>query len=475
MLNIDLEHKRILKAIVALALFSFIFLGTEYMFDNMMAYVTDAEGVVTAQSYILGASVIGFLIFPVLYRIIKQNIQNIMVFSGAIVGIICIFVIWQHASYALTLAMGCILFVLFGIAGSAVHYLAICVLEKNKKYLARYVGIAYAVGIFFQFLNNNLVPNDVVQSIVLSVVLGIFVILLIRISDEAGWDKGEHSETEEIMVAKTEIKNPVIAGGALLVCVLLMTCIFSTLDVSVTLVHAAGSVDIGQWPRLLLAVSGLCAGFWYDIKERKYMGMLMYCVTLLSTICVVFIELGGSFISGLIIFYLSAGFFVVFFTAAFMDLAYYMKLPQLWAGLGRATNNLCAVLTGTISVTLLSAGGMAIIITALILFAFISIAVFVYSASIQLRPEEADNKEHKVEISDEERFITFSKAFSLTDREQEVLQILLISDENVQDIAVKLAISRAALYRHIASLNEKTDTKSRIGLLQFYYTWKREG
>lgn len=35
---------------------------------------------------------------------------------------------------------------------------------------------------------------------------------------------------------------------------------FSSLDNAVTLVHAGGSVDIGQWPRLLLAVSGLLAG-----------------------------------------------------------------------------------------------------------------------------------------------------------------------------------------------------------------------
>ena len=41
------------------------------------------------------------------------------------------------------------------------------------------------------------------------------------------------------------------------------------------------------------------------------------------------------------------------------------------------------------------------------------------------------------------------------------------------DIAETLMISRAALYRHIASLNEKTGTKSRIGLVQFYYRYHR--
>ncbi len=37
-----------------------------------------------------------------------------------------------------------------------------------------------------------------------------------------------------------------------------MTCIFSTLDNTVTLGHADGTMDIGQWPRILLACSGTC-------------------------------------------------------------------------------------------------------------------------------------------------------------------------------------------------------------------------
>lgn len=62
----------------------------------------------------------------------------------------------------------------------------------------------------------------------------------------------------------------------------------------------------------------------------------------------------------------------------------------------------------------------------------------------------------------------------MTEREQEVLKILLASDDEVQEIANKLYISRAMLYRYISSLNKKTDTNSRIGLIQFYYIWKPE-
>lgn len=35
-----------------------------------------------------------------------------------------------------------------------------------------------------------------------------------------------------------------------------------------------------------------------------------------------------------------------------------------------------------------------------------------------------------------------------------------------------LFVSRTLLYRHISALNEKTGTRSRIGLIQFNYNWE---
>ena len=68
----------------------------------------------------------------------------------------------------------------------------------------------------------------------------------------------------------------------------------------------------------------------------------------------------------------------------------------------------------------------------------------------------------------------FSREYQLTDREKEVLEALLTSDESMQQVAEQLAFSRAALYRHISKLNEKTNTKGRVGLLQFYHQWEME-
>lgn len=118
-----INNKKRVYAVIILALFNFIFLGTEYLFDNMMKYVTDSKGVVIAQSYILGASVLGFIIFPFIKGCVKSKVPyigSILAVAGYIGGVL-IYV--MHFSYVLILIAGCLIFVLLGIIGSLTHYL----------------------------------------------------------------------------------------------------------------------------------------------------------------------------------------------------------------------------------------------------------------------------------------------------------------------------------------------------------------
>ena len=161
----------------ALAFFHFVFLGTEYLFDDMMALVTEPARVVTAQGYVLGASVLGFLLYPAVISGMERKRERaaadlhtirgtggmLPVFAGALAGIICIFVMWQHASYGMLLIAGCLCFILLGMGGSAVHYgLSLAAQEQQ---LAKTVGISYAAGICLQFLNHQLVKNDMAESV----------------------------------------------------------------------------------------------------------------------------------------------------------------------------------------------------------------------------------------------------------------------------------------------------------------------
>ena len=300
-------------AILLLSVFTFLFLGAEYLYVNMISLTAGEEKTVITQNYALGISAVGFLLYPLFHRLLKRRVQIVGLFILALAASVCNFLVQKHVSYSSTLLSGMALFLFLGILGSAAHYLFFK-LARDRTHLARMVGVSYALGIFLQFLNNNLVDLETAEALILSLFALVALALLLKAERLC---RQENAEAEELQSPAIEddgkgTRKKIAAGGLLALLVILMACIFSALDNAVTMHHAAGT-DIGQWPRLLLAVSGLSAGFLFDIRKRKFMAMMMYCVMLMSVICVVVLKLGGPFLIGLIVFYLSAGFFVVFF------------------------------------------------------------------------------------------------------------------------------------------------------------------
>ena len=482
-MNKDFFSKERFKYIIILALFNYIFLGTEYLFDNIVGDIKP-QSVVTAQSYILGASVLGFLFFAIIKKYINKKLKYGLLSAFIVVETLLFALMEYSESYGFVVITSCVMFALFGVMGSAVYYIASVYLKINRN-VASTIGLAYGLGIMFQFGDNNIVASKIARLIIFAIVLVVWIAIILNLYLEENAEsqneksrkvKYEKTESKNIECKNTasknaEYKNSRITAIVLIITIMLMACIFSTLDNIVTYYHSKGIMDIGQYPRLLLAISGVVAGVLFDLKERKLMCLIMYSVTLLSTICMLVITMGEPFIIGLVVFYLSAGFFSVFFTTAFVNLSFEMKTPELWAGMGRATNNLCAVLMGTVFLSLFNSTNMlSNSIVIIILFVFVSIFMAIYYGKNSKKSYVAESLE-----SDDKKMEHFVQQFSLSKRECEVLETLLKSDKNVKEIAQELYISRAALYRHISNMNEKTDTKSREGLIKFYYQWEKSG
>ena len=327
--------KKRFTAGVLLAIFTFLFLETEYLFVNIMGTLSNSRQAVSTQGIVLGVSVIGFLLYALFHRIKSAFVKRVVTVMFPLIMAVCLFFLYEADSYAICLFAGCVVFVLLGLFGSALHYHALFYVGRDS-HLALLIGVAYALGLLFQFICNNLVRSQMVQLIFVFILFAATVYyLLIR------------KEAVELEPVDKGEKQKKITGYILVLCVLCMTMIFAALDNAVTLQHAKGSLDVGQWPRLLLAVSGILAGFLFDLKNHRYMSIVMFCVTLLSVLCVLVIVTGGSVLAGLVIFYLSSGFFVVYFTTRFMNYAVQSSIPALWAGMGRAVNNAgAAVVTG---------------------------------------------------------------------------------------------------------------------------------
>ena len=462
----DKRSKAYISAIMLMGIFTFVFLDCEYLFVNMISLSTVESKTVAAQNYSLGLSALGFVLCPILLNHLGKIAKAATTAATAVLSIGLIIIICNHISYTATLISGMLLFTLLGGIGSTAIYKAL-LLIKNKKHLAKTVGVSYMTGTLLQFINNNIILSDWTQAAMLSIFLCVLAIMLIKIkSDVKLSDKRlNHNEanrkgTSAIMIC-------------LIILVALITFIFSTLDNAVTLYHASGAADIGQSPRILLALSGLIAGFLFDIdiKERKYMSIIMYCVMILSTICLVIIQFSAPFLIGLTVFYLSAGFFAVFFTASFMEIAEYTKTPSLFAGLGRAVNNVTAAAITGGSLSLLSSNNnILIIIVELILFTAISIVMLIYTVKrneITAEPKQAKTQE-ETKPNDEEKLSIITDSYTLTQREAEVFKLLVTTDNDLQTIADEMYISKRTLERHISSIYKKTQAKSRIGLLAIF-------
>lgn len=468
------QNKSILP-VITLAIFNFCFLGTEYMFDDMMALVADSTEVVNAQNLVLGVSVVGFVLYAFLHKYLSKKTERILTCAAVLISIGCELIIMGHGSREAIYAAGIVCFIAMGVAGSAACYMASRAIE-NYANLGKMVGLSYALGIFIQYCNNNLVKSQALEAGVISAFMLVFAGCIFKLSDCC--DKIEGNLNQDITIA---IKNPAISVIALCICVFLMTLIFSTLDNAVTLVHSAGEFNIGQWHRLLLAVSGMVAGCLYDLKNRRLMPLIMYVITMLSVISIVVIKLGGSFVFGLMVFYISAGFFVVFFMVSFMDISHYTKMPRLWAGMGRAVNNLCAVVSTAFTVSLLNSGSiMTILIVDIVLLVCITCAILVYYlpfvSAIRDKEQEAVKKEAVWEYetrTKRDNFDMFVQEHSFTEREAEIMNELINNNASVSSISKELALSRASLYRHIDRMNEKTNTSSRTELIHYYHNWTK--
>ena len=452
------------QSLSALALFTFAFLGSEFFFDSQIGLLISAEGVVGAQAMILGASVVGFLAYAPISKLAGGRCAFRAIEAvGAIAALVTIAI--AESAFAMQIA-GCIAFFLLGSLGAEAHWSMARAFEGSPS-LAKGAGAAYATGILLQFLSNQFVPAGMADAAVLCVGTAALAVFA-----AAGERDGESAGQKQ--QATPDSAKPAIRAAWLLALVVLLACMFSTLDNVVTLANAQGSISVETWPRLFLAASGLAAGVLFDIRERRYMGFIMFAVTVLSTISILAVEAGASPVIGLIVFYVSSGFFVTFFTTTFLQLAPRMRTPQLWAGMGRAANNLCAFTVSGVSMMLTQSGIAAVMIASLILFVLVSVA-FVGAGLFRLPSTVGEREAIQAGLAaaaaptPEEMQAEFISRSGLTPREEEVLRAVTADERPLKQVADDLGISLRMVQRHLTSIYSKTDTQTRAGLTRAFF------
>lgn len=500
--------RRGIREILCLALFVFTFLAVEYLFDVRVAEFVPSNEVVIYESIVIGASVIGFFVRPLLYYRRPQAIAATSDITGVLL-VSALLLMIMAVQFQVVIAGGLVACCALGYCGSTAHANFARRFARTPC-LARAAALSYAAGILVQVLNHMVMPAGIPQQFVL-IVCAIAQVELLHVArraklrDEAApefeaeiaelsVDASEYgAKWQEAPEAKAAFHAAVVRLTVATAC---LTGVFAALNAGLTTSHAAGAIDLGDWPRLLLILSVLAAGVLYDLHGRSYMNIIMTCAAMLSTLSFFLLITdanGGNVLAATMIFYLGSGFFVVFFTAKFAAVSMYARWAYLWPCMGRVINNICTLLVTAPAVAIISSQNV-LTAVAVVLVLFVGIAISLLGQFGQgadgsasrggglafavddlgeiHAPERADTVPPEAsELSFNERLEGFVAAFGLTKRERDVLEALVASDDSVQDVAASLFLSRSTLYRHIASINKKVEVTSRVALINYFWSW----
>ena len=499
--------RRGIREIICLALFFFTFLACEYLFDVRMAEFVSPNEVVIYESLVIGASVIGFFVRPILYYRRPHAIDATSDVTGVLL-VAALLLLIMAVQVEVVIAGGLVACCALGYCGSTAHANFARRFARTPC-LASAAALSYAMGVLVQVLNHMVMPVGIPQQAVL-VVCAIAQVALLhgarraKLRDESDpnfepsaaglsvdaleYGAKWHDDPE----AKAAFRRAVVR---LTVATAYLSSVFAALNAGFTTLHAVGAVDLGDWPRLLLVVSSLAAGALFDLHGRSYMNIGMTCAAMLSTLSFFVLIVdgnGGNELAATIIFYLGSGFFVVFFTTKYAAVSLYARWSYFWPCMGRVVNNVCSMLVTAPAVAIISSQNvLAAVSVVLVLFVGIAIsllgqfgqdgegeathgglALATDDLGVSCEPGQADTVPLETpELSFGDRLDGFVAAFGLTKRERDVLEALVVSDDSVQDVAAALFLSRSTLYRHIASINKKTGASSRVALINFFWTW----
>ena len=109
----------------------------------------------------------------------KRRVQIVGLFILALAAAVCNFLVQKHVSYSSLCSPEWHCSCFWGYWEARAHYLFFK-LARDRTHLARMVGVSYALGIFLQFLNNNLVDLETAEALILSLFALVALALLLK-------------------------------------------------------------------------------------------------------------------------------------------------------------------------------------------------------------------------------------------------------------------------------------------------------
>lgn len=442
---------------IQFGLYFFVFLLTESIVNEQAAILFNAMPVNYIYAVGLLFTAIGYLLYGLTGKKLRR--ENIYVLLGIIalteigISIAIIPTLFLFVSYSCLLSLGYLGGYLHNVIG----------LRLKNKHFSLNIGIVCALGVILQFIDQNIAEiNYVCTLIIIECVIVAICIIAMKTAICSVIDSSECQDT--IPTARVDINTRV---GIYIVAVIIMSAILGIQDSIVVWKNATGELELFSAVRLFYALGLLIAGMIADIKNRIYLSLATVSAMVLSVLAISFIGNEAVYYNiSMAIMYFYSGFYVMFLTVMFMELGARRHSMVFYAGFGRVIRSVTTSLIVFATVLL----GDRIGVLAYITISCILCVVLIISMSLAgiLLPEKIIVQEVAVdrkEKSFEDRINDVYEMYNFTSKEREAYEWLVTTEMGVQEIADTMSISRRVLQRHIASIYEKTGTKTRVGLL----------
>lgn len=338
----------------ALALFFFVFLESTLFFQANLAQ-PGGHGPFLSQFPIQGASALGLLAFPLNNRLVGEKGRPVFMGAATVLGAACLVGVAFASSPLVIACTGAVGFFLIGLAGGTVYWTT-CVRSRNIARFATLIGGSHALGVLAQIPLLEFTSNHLVEAVVLSasiIALGVINAriwpprsALAEFSAQREQRKGKRLESSKFAGWRLDHMTPRTAVIVIFALVLLFSVLFNTLYTFIDIGSPWTSQYTNITPRVLMAVGGFAGGVLFDLHRARYLGIAMFWMMLLSVGAMLGVEAGGPYVVGEVVYFLSSGVFMTFYTTVFIWIAPFLRAPDLWCSMGRALNNVTAIALG---------------------------------------------------------------------------------------------------------------------------------
>ena len=222
--------------------------------------------------------------------------------------------------------------------------------------------------------------------------------------------------------------------------------------------HLLDTSDFFSWSRLLFGAGFVAMGFLWDMAKARLASMTMITAAIMAVLMPALLMEERFRTFDVCFFYFYLGLCVVYNSLRLIQ--YANRHGNMYAAVAyRVIDNL---ITGVMVLVGFSAlPQLAALVINTILLALIVILMWKDGALDHAKSPASDE-------ASRDRMTMFTRKYSLTDRESEVLELLITKDEKGDDMARELGVSRRGFVSLTSSIYRKTDTGSRVALLQKY-------